>query len=189
MRIISGAFKGRSILTLPGPVYRPATSRVREALFSILSSRGVSWEGGRVLDCFAGSGSLGIEALSRGAGQVWFMEKNRKAAGLIKKNICLLNIDPGRYRILCRDLFVLLKNPPAEGFDLIFIDPPYGKGLLLPVLELVSSGGWLADKGLVAAEVEAGLGLEDLELSGLELVVKKVYGQTRIYLWNKKDHV
>ena len=84
MRIIAGALGGRNLKTVEGPGYRPATAKVREAIFSMLSSRGVVWSGLRVLDLFAGSGGIGIEALSRGAGFAVFVEQNPKAAEIIR---------------------------------------------------------------------------------------------------------
>ena len=87
MRIIGGQYKGRSIKTCEGPGYRPATSKVRESIFSMLMARGVDFSEARVVDMFAGSGSLGIECLSRGAPEAWFIEKSNKASALIRKKI------------------------------------------------------------------------------------------------------
>lgn len=128
MRIIAGAYGGRLLKTVEGPGYRPAMSRVRESLFSMLSSRGVVWAGSRVLDLFAGSGSLAFEALSRGADEAWFVELNAKAAACIEKNATSLGIEPQRWRVLAEDITKVLGRRAAAPFDVVFIDPPLWRG-------------------------------------------------------------
>ncbi|EGJ51438.1 16S rRNA (guanine(966)-N(2))-methyltransferase RsmD [Desulfocurvibacter africanus] len=188
MRIHSGAFRGRSIKTVEGPGYRPATAKVREAAFNMLSARGLEFEGLRVADFFAGSGSLGIEALSRGAEFALFVEMNRKAAAMLRENLRGLGVEPARYRVEARDLFTVLKARPDEAFGLIFIDPPYGQNLLEPALQLAFSKAWVAPGALILAEVEASLDFKDLEsLPGLALETDRCYGQTRILLWRTTD--
>lgn len=186
MRIISGRFKGRVIRTTSGPGYRPATGRVRESLFSILEARGVAWAETRVIDIFAGSGSLGIECLSRGAVQAWFVEKSPKAAALIRSNLQTLGARRAEYEVVARDLFTFLASPPPVRFQLAFIDPPYGRDLLKPALDRLLETGLLDDEALICAEVEKSVDLT--ALSGtraveLTLLRDKTYGQTRIYLW------
>ena len=188
MRVISGRYGGRSLRTAEGPGYRPATGRVREALFSLLTSRLGSFDGLRALDLFAGSGSLGIEALSRGAALAWFVERNRKAAQVLAANLKSLDADPGSWRLFTEDVALVLRRPPPEPFDLVFADPPYRKGLLAPALKFLDAKDWLAPGALVAAEVEAELGPWDLpgEAPGsLALEDDRLYGQTRILLWKK----
>ncbi|EMG38730.1 RNA methyltransferase, RsmD family [Desulfocurvibacter africanus PCS] len=188
MRIHSGAFRGRSIKTVEGPGYRPATAKVREAAFNMLSARGLEFEGLRVADFFAGSGSLGIEALSRGAEFALFVEMNRKAAAMLRENLRGLGVEPARYRVEARDLFAVLKARPDEAFGLIFIDPPYGQNLLEPALQLAFSKAWVAPGALILAEVEASLDFKDLEsLPRLALETDRCYGQTRILLWRTTD--
>lgn len=186
MRVISGRYKGRSLRTAEGPGYRPATGRVREALFSLLASRLGGFEGLRVLDLFAGSGSLGIEALSRGAALAWFVEKSRTAASVLADNLGSLGADPGSWRLFVEDVSQVLRRPPPEPFDLVFVDPPYRKGLLAPAMKLLTTKGWSAPGALVTAEVEAEFGPRDLagESAGsLALEDDRLYGQTRILLW------
>ncbi len=183
MRVISGEFGGRALKTTAGPGYRPATDRVREALFSMLETRGVIWETSRVLDVFAGSGSLGIEALSRGADLVWFLEKNRKACRVIADNLNVFKVDKKRYSIQARDVFVFLKSSPREAFDVAFVDPPYGKDMLAPILELLLNRAWLAPSGFLAAEVEAGLKFDPEDFDDVSLLVDRTYGQTRMCVW------
>lgn len=184
MRVIAGAYGGRTIRTGEGPGYRPATGRVRESVFSMLEARGVVWEGLRVLDLFAGSGSLGIEALSRGANLAWFVEKDARAAGLIAANLADLKVEPGRFRIVRKDVLAALGKTPDRPFGLVFADPPYGKGLLAPALDKLWEKQWIEPGGMLLAEVEASLGPEDLPVSGLELLADRLFGQTRILAWN-----
>jgi 16S rRNA (guanine966-N2)-methyltransferase len=182
MRITGGEFKGRRLHTDEGPGYRPATARVREAVFSMLQARGVDWPGVDVLDAFAGSGSMGIEALSRGARRAVFVERNKTAARGIDRNLSLLGLRRGRAGVLTRDVLSLLQKPPPSPFGLVFIDPPYGMDYLLPSLERLTDNGWADTGALVVAEVEAGLDVSAVSAMVEELVDKK-YGQTRILIW------
>ncbi|MFI3272871.1 MAG: 16S rRNA (guanine(966)-N(2))-methyltransferase RsmD [Pseudomonadota bacterium] len=186
MRIISGAYRGRVLKTVEGPGYRPAMSRVREALFSMLESRGVVWCDCRILDLFAGSGSLAFEALSRGADDAWFVDLNPKATACIEKNAISLGIEQRRWRVINEDLGRILCRRAPMPFDVIFIDPPYGKNLLAPTLKSVMRNSWLADDGLIIAEVERGLAFDAEKVhEELELLVDRLYGQTRIVIWAK----
>ncbi|MBG0789273.1 MAG: 16S rRNA (guanine(966)-N(2))-methyltransferase RsmD [Desulfovibrionaceae bacterium] len=184
MRVIGGQYKGRRILTCEGPGYRPATMRVRESIFSMLAARGVDFAKARVIDLFAGSGSLAIECLSRGARMAWFVEKNPKAAALIRRNLSELKVDKGFARVVCKDLFGVLSGKPDRPFDLVFIDPPYGKDLLVPALEKALENGWIADGALVLAEVEISVAPpEEGPIAEMELSTDREYGQTRIIIW------
>lgn len=184
MRIVGGQYKGRSIKTCEGPGYRPATMKVRESIFSMLMARGVDFGDVRVIDMFAGSGSLAIECLSRGAPEAWFVEKSGKAAGLIRKNLADLGVDKKRAKVVNKDLFGILSRKADAPFDLVFIDPPYGKDLLVPALEKALKNGWIAPGGFVLAEVETAVRApEEGPISAMELVTDREYGQTRILLW------
>lgn len=186
MRITAGRFKGRSIATGEGPGYRPATARVREALFNMLAARGLVWAGLRVMDVFAGSGSLGIEALSRGAAFCRFIEKNKSAAGLIRKNLADIGAERGEWAVETADAAKALAGRAGTPFGLIFVDPPYGKDLFPPTLERIVAGGWLAPEGILAAEVEDRLALDpEAAAQGLDLLADRAYGQTRILLWQR----
>ena len=190
MRIISGRFGGRTVRTVEGPGYRPATSKVRQSIFSMLESRGLTWDGLRAIDMFAGSGSLGIECLSRGAEVAWFVEMNARAARTIGENLAALGVERGQYRVLAKDLLGVLARPAEEPFGLAFIDPPYGKGLFEPALGKALAGGWVAPDGFVLAEVEAAVAAPEPEkLPGLELLTDRLYGQTRILLWTNSTRV
>ncbi len=186
MRLISGKYGGRVIKTASGPGYRPATSKVRQAIFSMLESRGVEWDGLRVADMFAGSGSLAIEALSRGAEFALFVEKNGRAANLISTNLKDLGASPKEYKVFKTDLFKVLGKAPDKPYDLIFIDPPYGYDLLPKALDAALESGWLSEDGFVLAEVEDKVEPPESEhVERLDLLVNKLYGQTRILLWQK----
>ncbi|SKA81344.1 16S rRNA (guanine(966)-N(2))-methyltransferase RsmD [Desulfobaculum bizertense] len=187
MRIISGEFGGRTIRSVEGPGYRPATAKVRGAIFSMLEARGIDWEETHVLDLFAGSGSLTFEALSRGAVRGVLMEKNRKAAACISENGKSLGLRGSRVRVVAKDLFKVLNTVPDKPFSLVFIDPPYGKDLLEPALVKAIANGWIAEDAFVLAEVESGLELDaDAVSPFLETLTDKLYGQTRIIVWKKR---
>lgn len=185
MRIIAGEYGGRSIRTVEGPGYRPATNKVRQAVFSMLEARGVVWEDCRVLDLFAGSGSLAIEALSRGAAEAWFMDKNPQAVAAIKATLADLKVRPARCRVILGDLLKALAKPATDPFDIVFVDPPYGLDLLPPAMEKAVRGGWIAEGGLVLAEVEAHCDFEGRVPAQLIPQTDRLYGQTRILLWQK----
>lgn len=184
MRIIAGEYRGRQIRTTEGPGYRPATGKVRESLFSMLESLGVDWGETRVADIFAGSGSLGIEGLSRGAQSAVFVEKAVQAAALIRSNLEALGVDRRRCGVVKADALRWLVGGRGP-FELVFIDPPYGKELLLPTLGLLLENGALAQGGIVCVEVEAGLRFEDPPRPELFLLRDKLYGQTRICIWRR----
>lgn len=183
MRIIAGEYGGRSIRTVEGPGYRPATAKVRQAVFSMLEARGLCWEGTRVLDLFAGSGSLAIEALSRGAAEAWFMDKNPRAVAALKGSLADLRIAPSRCKVMNVDLLKTLERPAQAPFDLVFVDPPYGLDLLPPAMEKAVRGGWIADGGFVLAEVEAKCDFSGRIPAQLIPQTDRLYGQTRILLW------
>lgn len=184
MRIIGGEFGGQRIQSISGPGYRPATGKVRQAVFSMLESRGLIWPDTRVIDCFAGSGSLGLEALSRGARQVWFVEKNRQAARGIEQNCRTFKINRDRFRVLARDVFSVLKQRHGPPFALAFVDPPYGRAYALPALKQI--GSLLDSGGYVVSEVESSLDFQEALFQDLDLVLNRTYGQTRIALWMVK---
>lgn len=186
MRIIAGAYKGRILRTVTGPGYRPAMSMVRESLFSMLDSRGVVWGGARVLDLFAGSGSLGFESLSRGAQEAVFVEKDPKASACLLKNAQTLGVQD-QCRILTEDVLKTVARRPSQTFQVIFIDPPYAEDMVALTLRNLLRQGWLAEGGYLVAEVEKHLKVRDDMGAdgGLVLDTDRPYGQTRILLWSK----
>jgi 16S rRNA (guanine966-N2)-methyltransferase len=158
MRIVAGAFKGRSLVAPKGHTTRPTAERTREALYNVLVH--AAWspplEGARVIDLFAGSGALGFEALSRGAGFALFVESDAGARGAIRENAEALGV-MGITRIHRRDAGALGEKPAGLGspFDLAFLDPPYGQGLALRALERLAGGGWLAEGAIAVVEIGA----------------------------------
>ncbi len=180
MQIIAGQLGSRRLRTVEGEGYRPAMGRVREALFSILSHR-LHWQGLRVLDLFAGSGSLAFEALSRGAAQAWLVELSARAARCISDNIRSLGLEERAFLLQGDVLRVLRRVKGADRgmagpFDLVFVDPPYRKRLTQSSLDALTDCGWLADEAWVAVEVEDGLSLK--LPPPLEIVTQRDFGQT-----------
>ncbi|MGH6717934.1 MAG: 16S rRNA (guanine(966)-N(2))-methyltransferase RsmD [Alphaproteobacteria bacterium] len=153
MRVIGGRHRGRRIAAPPGPAVRPTADRVREALFNILVHGGLvpgGLDGARVLDLFAGSGALGLEALSRGAAHVTFVERESAAIGAITRNLAAFG-EMSRATVLARDA----TRPGGRvglPVTLAFVDPPYGQGLALQALARLAAGAWLAAGALVVVE-------------------------------------
>ncbi len=156
MRVIAGSAKGRKLFSPGGSRIRPTSDRVKEALFSIISGFLESFSGCSVLDVFAGTGNLGIEALSRGASRAVFIDSHRDSVALIKKNLDLTGFTE-RSSIICRDALTALKTLETSGgsFRLVFIDPPYYGELLGKVLDFLSTSSLLEDDSLVVAELSA----------------------------------
>ena len=177
MRIIAGRFRGRALATLgKGDVaahLRPTTDRVRESLFSVLSHLDVI-DGARVLDLFAGTGALGLEALSRGAAHVSFVEDGRVAQGVIRKNIALTGAE-AETRLIRRDA-TRMGACAETPFDLVFLDPPYGRGL--GQLALASLGSWLSEDALIVWEESAPMDAP----AGYTVQDQRRYGGTHVTL-------
>ncbi|RYV02927.1 16S rRNA (guanine(966)-N(2))-methyltransferase RsmD [Shewanella sp. OPT22] len=152
IRIISGQWRSRKLPVHDLEGLRPTTDRIKETVFNWLMT---DVKNARVLDCFAGSGSLGFEALSRYAQFTQFFELNPQAAKQLTTNLATLNCDNAR--VSQGDTLSLLEQPPAQGFDLVFIDPPFRKGLVEPVIQQLSEKKWLADDALVYVETESEL--------------------------------
>jgi 16S rRNA (guanine966-N2)-methyltransferase len=151
---------------------------LRESLFNVLAhAYGDPAKGARVLDLFAGTGALGIEALSRGAAFVCFVEEAAEARGLIKENIELLGI-AGQSKVFRRDATRMGSVHPNEPFSLIFCDPPYGKNLAPEALSSAIAGGWVTIDALVIIEERADVMIE--LPTGLVLLEQRIYGETQI---------
>jgi 16S rRNA (guanine966-N2)-methyltransferase len=155
MRIIAGEFRGRPLAAPKGAATRPTASRVREALFDILAHGiGFSLDGAVVLDAFAGAGALGLEALSRGAESVVFMDHDRAAGEIINQNIETLGVT-GLARVIACDVSAPPRAAPESAAQLLFLDPPYGKGLVDPALKGLAGRGWLAEGAVLVIEYGA----------------------------------
>lgn len=160
MRIIAGEWRGRPIDAPPGQATRPTADRVRETLFSMLTSRLGSFEDLRVADLFAGSGALGLEALSRGAALAIFVENNAAAIAAIKLNADKLGA-AGRIQVLGGSALALGRFEP---FDLILADPPYSSGSGSAAVRAVVDAGWLAPGGWLSVETARGETVDPLNL-------------------------
>ncbi|MGH6862191.1 MAG: 16S rRNA (guanine(966)-N(2))-methyltransferase RsmD [Phyllobacterium sp.] len=156
MRIVGGKFRGRSLATPASNAIRPTTDRTRESLFNILvHNHPEKFEATRVLDLFAGTGALGLEALSRGARYGVFIEESTEGRGLIRTNVEAFGL-LGNTKIFRRDATSLGDAGTIEPFDLVFADPPYGKGLGEKAFQSALDGGWLRPGALLVLEEEAG---------------------------------
>lgn len=192
MRIISGEFRGRVLKVPKGEGTRPTTDRVREALMSAVNSARGGFDGAVVLDAFAGSGALGFEALSRGAAQVHFFERDGAALRVIEGNARTLSLPETRVRVQKRDV---LKTPPlhtCSPFDLVFLDPPYAceADAVLGMVAQLSRAGALHRNVLVVYEHSAASGDEVDQAAktyGLSLASRKKYGDTIVDIFTDDD--
>ncbi len=179
MRIIAGTYRGCVLADVgkgdAGAHLRPTSDRVRESLFSMLTHLDVI-AGARVLDLFAGTGALGLEALSRGARDVVFVENGRVGQKLIRENIQKLGVTEAC--VLMRNDATDLGAWPNAPFDLVFLDPPYGKGMGRAALGAALAGGWLAQGATVVWEESAPMDAPD----GFQRTDKRKYGDTHVTL-------
>lgn len=181
MRIISGRFRGKTLTAPAGEATRPTSDRARQAVFNILDhapwSKGLS--GARVIDLFAGSGALGLEALSRGAAFCLFVETDEAARGAIRDNVEAMALF-GVSRVHRRDATDLGPRPASAGppFDLAFLDPPYRRGLGEQALAQLTAHGWMADSAIAVFERAADEPPPALE--GWEVLDARDYGVARV---------
>jgi 16S rRNA (guanine966-N2)-methyltransferase len=178
MRIVGGEFRGRALASPRTNAIRPTTDRTREAVFNVLAHRfGERVQGARVLDLFAGTGALGLEALSRGASQAVFIEESVEGRGLIRTNIETFGLT-GRTKIFRRDATALGEAGTMAPFDLVFADPPYGKGLGERALNSAKAGSWLANRALCVVEETASAAFSPGP--DFSVVDERSYGETII---------
>lgn len=184
MRIVAGKFRGKQLSSPVDDSIRPTSDRARELMFNILGSRlGPVLEGKRVLDLFAGTGALGLEALSRGAAQVTFVDTGAEARGLIRDHIQAFGA-AGITKLLRRDATALGTPGTFGQFDLIFLDPPYGQGLGEKALAELAANGWIAPGATIVWEeaadadvpVPGGFTLEDTRIYGAAAVRFLTFG-------------
>lgn len=181
MRVIGGEFKGRQLSVPGGRRIRPTSDRVREAIFDIL---GPAWTFQRVLDLFAGTGSLGIEALSRGAEEAVFVEQGKGALTVLKGNLKALGLKSRAWVLpLIAKRGIAVLGERGEVFDLIFMDPPYGKDVVGKTLEEIVRGGILAPAGIIVAEHATRDRI--LPPLGLTLSQQRRYGDTTVSFFQK----
>jgi 16S rRNA (guanine966-N2)-methyltransferase len=188
MRIVAGTWRGRVLKAPPGDTTRPTADRVRQALFDMLLH--APWggrdaiAGAHVLDVFAGTGALGLEALSRGAAFATFIEQDRAALAALRANIATLRADdrtaalPGD-ALAAKPLAVAGRNPST----LVFLDPPYGADLVPRALAHLTAGGWIAPGALIVAETARA----DPPVHA-EMLAERIYGAARINVWRTSVH-
>lgn len=182
MRIVGGKLRGRPLATPQSQSIRPTTDRTRESLFNILGHKyREQLENGRVLDLFAGTGALGLEAMSRGARYAIFVEESVEGRGLIRQNVEDFGLS-GCTKILRRDACQLGQAGTIEPFDMVFADPPYKRGLGERALLSAYQGGWLKPDTIIMLEEDAGAALELDPV--FEIVDVRPYGDTIIRLIN-----
>lgn len=180
MRIVAGKYRGRRLAAPEGTATRPSSDRTRESLFNILEAGRIGGgasllPGARVLDAFAGTGALGLEALSRGAGAVTFVENFTPALNALKQNLASLEAED-RCHLIEGDVLRLGRAPAAHGIALL--DPPYNQGLAEPALLRLAEGGWLAEGAILAVEL---MKSEAFAVpAGFEALDERVYGKAKL---------
>lgn len=174
MRIIAGEWRGRPLQAPKGDATRPTADRTREALFSMLVSRLGSFEGLRVADLFAGSGALGFEALSRGAGHCTFVEQDRAALDALRANADRLQV-----RVDIRAQSVMALGTAPDAYDVILMDPPYDTGAGQVALDRCHRLGWVSPASLISIETHRS---ESVSVSGFEIDAERIFGKAKITL-------
>ena len=176
MRIVGGRLRGRALAAPKSQAIRPTADRLRESLFNVLThAYGDPITGARVLDLFAGTGALGLEAVSRGAAFALFVDDGAEARALLRQNVEALSL-AAVARIFRRDATRLGAAHPVEPFSLAFLDPPYGKGLAGQALTSARDGGWLTKDALVVVEEAADAGFKAPE--GYDEIERRKYDDT-----------
>jgi 16S rRNA (guanine966-N2)-methyltransferase len=186
LRITGGQFRGRALAEPPDNRVRPTSDKVRQAIFNILAhhdfATGFTLEGARVVDVFAGTGALGIEALSRGAAYALFVDDSADSRALIRKNVEAFSLT-GATKIWRRDATDMGPLGAGAGgpFELTFLDAPYRKGLTGKALSSLAAGGWLAPNAIAVAETAAGETIEPPH--GFALLDRRDYGETAVQIF------
>jgi 16S rRNA (guanine966-N2)-methyltransferase len=180
MRIVGGRLRGRALAAPKSQAIRPTADRLRESLFNILMhAYGDPITGARVLDLFAGTGALGLEAVSRGAAFALFVDDGAEARALLRQNVEALSL-AAVARIFRRDATKLGPAHPVEPFSLVFLDPPYGKGLAEKALTSAREGGWLTDEALIVVEEAADADFKAPE--GYQEIERRKYDDTEFMI-------
>lgn len=180
MRIVAGRFRGKQLISPKSDDIRPTSDRVRESLFNILASRlGPNFDGLRVLDLFAGTGALGLEALSRGASFAAFVDTGIEARGIIRQHIESFGLG-GQTKLLKRDATALGPMEKFKAFDLVFLDPPYEQELGDQALAEAVKHGWSSPDALIIFEERKGVVPKFPQ--GIEIEDQRDYGDTSIHI-------
>ena len=177
MKIVSGTYGGRLLKTLEGKTTRPTSDKVRGAMFNMI---GPYFDGGRVLDLYAGSGGLSIEAVSRGMEQAVLVEKDRRAQGIIASNI-QMTTESHKFQLLKMEAHQAL-NQLQGTFDLIFLDPPYAKEQIVADIEALAERGLLGEEVMVVCETDKAVDLPE-EIACLGIWKEKIYGISKVTVY------
>ena len=186
MRVIAGKYKGRKLHSPEDNTVRPTTDKVKEAVFSILTNELYA---ARVLDLFAGTGGLGIEAMSRGAEYCLFADASRRSLNLVKENLAHCKVEEktrvvaGEYSKVLRNIGRRIEEGLEEPFDIILLDPPYDAGYMEDVFRLIAEEGVLADDGIIVAEHRKHEELPE-NLHGFTRTKEKRYGVVKLSIYN-----
>ncbi len=183
LRVISGSARGRRLRSVPGDTTRPITDRTKESLFNII---GADIHGASLLDLFGGTGAVGIEALSRGAAFVRFIDLNRQAVQTIQANLEITQLK-ARAEVLRMDAFQYLQQPPDRRFDYIYIAPPQYKDMWLKALRLLDANpAWLEPDAWIIAQIHP-VEYTPLELAHLSEFDQRKYGSTLLVFYERKE--
>ena len=177
MKIVSGTYGGRPLKTLEGKTTRPTSDKVRGAMFNMI---GPYFDGGRVLDLYAGSGGLSIEAVSRGMEQAVLIEKDRRAQGIIASNIQMTK-ESHKFQLLKMEAHQALSQLQGT-FDLVFLDPPYAKEQIVADIEALSERGLLGEEVMVVCETDKAVDLPE-EIACLGIWKEKIYGISKVTVY------
>lgn len=182
LRVISGKARGRRLHSVPGDITRPITDRAKESLFNIISS---DIENASLLDLFAGTGSVGIEALSRGASFVRFVDRSHLAIETIRSNLKMVGFESG-FDVIKKDSFTLIEQHPDRQFDYIFIAPPQYKGMWLQALQgLERNPGWISMDAWVIVQIDP-VEYQHTTLDSLHEFEQRRYGSTLFVFYDRK---
>ncbi|MGT2768679.1 16S rRNA (guanine(966)-N(2))-methyltransferase RsmD [Streptococcus ictaluri] len=179
MRIVSGEFGGRPLKTLEGKTTRPTSDKVRGAIFNMI---GPYFDGGRVLDLFAGSGGLAIEAISRGMSEAVLVERDRKAQAIIQDNIAMTKSSQ-QFRLIKMEAEQAIKSLDRP-FDLIFLDPPYAKERIVETIEALSAKKLLSEEVMIVCETDKAVQLPE-EVADVGIWKEKQYGISKVTVYVK----
>ncbi len=186
MRIISGTARGKRLAVFQGASIRPTPDKVRGAIFSMLFSRIGSFNGKKILDLCSGTGAMAIEALSRGAEFAWLVDNGAESARIIPANLTACRVEE-RATFILSDAQKALRLLEQHGpFDVIFLDPPYGKALVPALLDGISAGNFLCDDGIVCAEA-AETDEVPQQVGALERILSRNYGITTVHIYSHSD--
>ncbi|KXT70333.1 16S rRNA (guanine(966)-N(2))-methyltransferase RsmD [Streptococcus cristatus] len=177
MRVVSGKYRGRPLKTLDGKTTRPTTDKVKGAIFNMI---GPYFDGGRVLDLYAGSGSLGIEAVSRGKESAVLVEKDRRAQAVVAENIVMTK-ETTRFELLKMESSRALENLTGQ-FDLVLLDPPYAKEQIISDIEKMAERKLLSEDIMVVCETDKSVDLPE-EIADLGIWKQKIYGISKVTVY------